>query len=173
MVDGVRWQLNPQNKEVLYNMVKTLIQGKKGIYLLGDHGSGKTEMMNAIITVNNQIQHHYDNLKHIYRHHYDVIYDDIRITGHAKIIQNMVKNIYIDDFLYQNRAAAKVFGNNDNVADLVITRCYELHKAGHRIYMTSNYGIKYMTENNYIHKGSADRIREMVEVYRWEGESMR
>jgi hypothetical protein len=39
--------------------------------------------------------------------------------------------------------------------------------------MSSNYGIKYMTENNYIHKGSADRIRKMVEVYRWEGESMR
>ena len=168
--------MHPDNVEVIYQIVGQVVsseKNKKGIYLVGDHGTGKTEFFNVLLNTVRKWAFSFDNLQYIYTHRYDQIYDDIRITGSPAILYNMRRTIYIDDFLYQNRVTAKVWGNTDNVADLVITRCYELFKEGHSIYMTSNYGPKFMEENQYIHKGSADRMHEMMTMLTWSGDSLR
>jgi hypothetical protein len=167
---------HPDNVPVIYDIILQIVstdKPSKGIYLVGDHGSGKTEFMNVLKGTILPLSHHYDNLSYIFAHSYDRLYDGIRTSGDIGLIQNLKNSIYIDDFLYQNRSTAKIYGNVDSVADLIITRAYELHKSGHNIYMTSNYGPKYMVESGYIHKGSADRLHEMMNIINWSGDSLR
>lgn len=173
--------IHPDNKDTIYDMLRlitgdpdTTLNRRKGIYLTGNHGSGKTEIMQHIITCMTAASHRYKNIRRPQIHMYDHLYDAIRNTGNTdSLYKNVIRNVYIDDFLYQQRSVAKVYGNTDSVPDLIITRCYELYKYGYRLYMTSNYGPKYMHDNGYIHSGSYDRLREMCNIVEWKGESLR
>ncbi len=169
-----RIYIHPDNNQKIYDIIKCIVsETNKGILLVGDHGTGKSEFMKVLTETINLCASKYDNITRIYTHSYDRIYDAIRSTGDIGHIQNLKRSIYIDDLCYQSRSMAKVWGNNDSVADLVITRCYELYKAGHRILMTSNYGPSHMVENGYIHPGSADRLHEMMTKVIWSGDSLR
>ena len=173
--------IHKENKETLYDMLRlivgdpeTTLTTRKGIYLTGNHGSGKTEVMNHIMRCMTVASHKCSNISKPYTHSYDQLYDTLRNTGSTDhLYKNVIRNVYIDDFLYQQRAVAKVYGNTDSVPDLIITRCYELYKYGYKIYMSSNYGPRYMLDNGYIHPGSYDRLREMCNIVTWEGESLR
>ena len=173
--------IHPDNKDTIYDMLRlitgdadTTLTHRKGIYLTGNHGSGKTEIMQHIITCMTRASHRHKNISKPYSHSYDQLYDTLRNTGNTDhLYKNLIRTVYIDDFLYQKRALAKVYGNTDSVPDLIITRCYELFKHGHKIYMSSNYGPQYMMDNGYIHPGSYDRLREMCNIIQWKGDSLR
>ena len=168
-----RIYIHEDNNQKIYDIIQSIVdQQPKGVYLVGDHGSGKSEFM-RVLTETINMTARFDNIHRIYTHSYDRIYDAIRATGDIGHIQNLKNSIYLDDLCYQSRSMAKIWGNNDSVADLIITRAYELYKAGHRIMMTSNYGPEFMMKEGYIHKGSADRIYEMMSVVVWSGASLR
>lgn len=173
--------IHPDNVSTLYDILHCIVGDtgytltpRKGIYLTGNHGSGKTEVMKHIMMCMIAASHKCSNIRKPHLHSYDVLFDVIRQkANNDHLYSNVRYTVYIDDFLYQKRAVAKVYGNTDSVPDLIITRCYELFKHGHKIYMSSNYGPQYMMDNGYIHPGSYDRLREMCNIIQWQGDSLR
>jgi hypothetical protein len=169
-----RIYMHEDNVNVIYDIVKCILETKnKGIMLVGAHGSGKSQFIDMLLKTNNLLSLTCDNLKIINTYKYHQIHDEARITCKIDHINNINKSVYIDDLCYQDRSIAKGYGNHDNIPDLIITRCYDLYKSGHRIIMTSNYGPDFMLESGFIHEGSADRLYEMMTKMIWSGDSLR
>lgn len=175
-----RFYIHANNRVRLYNIVRCILgdtsgdyDTRKGIYLMGDNGTGKSFLMEHLFKAITSLSYYYDNLRPISQNTYNALYERTRKANDLTIISDLTGSFYIDDYVYQRRYDAKIYGNTDRISDLIITRCYDLYKQGHRTYLTSNYGPKYLYENGMIEKGSYDRCMEMYNLVNWEGESMR
>lgn len=141
----------------------------KGIYIYGAHGSGKTDFVINLTNTCKVLSSKYDNINKWHPHAYNAIYEHLRSGAGFNRAINLRENVFLDDFLYQDRNAARLFGNQDNVADMIVTRLYELHKTGYRHILTSNLP----PDEIDMHPGSMDRMNEMFNFVFWEGESLR
>lgn len=164
----------PENISKIHEVIKYWsndptgkLDPKKGLWIFGTYGCGKTEFMNTLISFVNS----YDGgIKTV---NYDTIFDDVRNAKDVTPVHRHINHLcYIDDIAYQNRHAVKLYGNNDNVIDLIITRCYEFVNRG-RYFVTSNYTPGELLELQMIHPGTYDRIRQLFNVIEWKGESLR
>lgn len=148
----------------------------KGLYIYGKHGSGKTDFVLTLVNTMTVLSRKYDNIFKFKPYSYNAMYEAIRSGNIDILTRKESQNIYMDDFLYQDKNEARVYGNNDRVADLVVTRMYELFKAGYMHIMTSNYPYNQINQdedNPNLHPGSMDRLTEMFNFIYWKGESLR
>lgn len=146
----------------------------KGIYIYGQHGSGKTDFMLLVVNTMTVLSRKYNNIQTFKPVAYNGIYDAMRM-GRIPEINHGSRNYYIDDFLYQDRNEARVYGNQDRVADNVVTRLADLHKARYIHILTSNYPLDQINteEKENLHPGSMDRMNEMFNFIFWSGDSLR
>jgi hypothetical protein len=155
--------------EYITNADTNTINPNKGLYIFGTFGNGKTDFTLILTQTINVLAPKYRNLSKYHIMSYNAIYEGIRDTGSIDKANDIKRAVYLDDFLYQDRNTARVYGNTDNVADIVTSRLYDLHKAGHRHIMTSNVP----PDKIPLHPGSIDRINEMFNFIFWEGKSLR
>lgn len=175
-----------KNKNTLDNICKYLAgeEGafdlQKGLYFYGRIGSGKTDLCLVITQMINVLSRTYSNVPKYKILAYDALYNNIRESGNINsLTQNFSGNVYLDDLLYQDRNKCHVYGNEDYVADLVITQLYRLHKLNYRHILTSNYPFEVKSDpeakslKKVLHPTSFDRMKEMFNLVLWDGESLR
>lgn len=146
-----------------------MLSPMKGLYIYGQHGSGKTDFTLNLTNTCKVLSRKFDNVQKYHPYAYNAIYESLRSGADFNTALRIQENVYLDDFLYQDRNTAKIFGNQDNVADMVVTRLYDLHKCGYRHIITSNMPPDQID----MHPGSIDRMNEMFNFIFWEGKSLR
>lgn len=147
----------------------------KGLYICGGHGSGKTLLATFIQTIFTQGQSFgYTQLRPYSWISYDDIYSAIRYTASDEILKRITTSQIIDDYVYQGRSLAKVYGNDDYVADLVISKIdRKITGTVHRAIITSNYTPSYLLDNTIIHPGTYSRIGGLFNILAWTGQDHR
>jgi predicted ATPase len=167
---------HPVNTEMVKEIAKWItgdLSGSlnpiKGLYIYGRHGSGKTDFSINLINTAKVLSQTYSNVPKFKPYSYNAIYEAIRSGSDIIDLVKDQSNLVIDDFLYQDRNEAKIFGNTDRVADIIVTKMYDLHKSGYLHIVTSNYPPDQID----MHPGSIDRMNEMFNYIFWEGESLR
>ena len=146
----------------------------KGLWLWGRFGSYKTDFMTTLLTVHNVLSPKYNNLSKINLVTYDDIYEKCRKEGNTDPIEKMVKGYtYIDDFFYQERSTALIYGNSDKIAERIITRIDKIHKLGYTCLVTSNYNLDTLSENFNFHPGTISRLSGSFTFVPWHGEDGR
>lgn len=173
--------VHPENQQTIKDIaawacgdINGNLNPAKGLYIYGQHGSGKTDFMLIVVNTINVLSKKYINFQHFKPVSYNGIYEAMR-TGRTPEINHGARNYFIDDFLYQDRNEARVYGNQDRVADNVVTRLSDLHKAGYIHVITSNYPFDQINteEKENLHPGSMDRMNEMFNFVFWAGDSLR
>lgn len=173
--------IDQKNDVKIMAVIKWVIQDpagpldiKKGLWICGPYGSGKTEFVKNIVLAANVAHFKFNNIRYFENRAYDHIYDNTRIQGNPDFIYQLPPACYyVDDLGYQDRVTAKLYGNTDNVLDILLTRLHGMHKNGFYHIATSNKTPGGMAENNLIHPGSYDRIQEMFNIVSWGGNSLR
>lgn len=167
---------HPQNVEMIRHIAKWItgditgdLNPTKGLYIYGRHGSGKTDFTITLTNVAKVLARTYTNVSKFQPYSYNAVYESIRSGSDIIDVIRGRSNLALDDFLYQDRNEARVFGNDDRVADIIVTKMYDLHKAGYIHIVTSNYPPDQID----MHPGSIDRMNEMFNYIFWEGESLR
>ena len=141
----------------------------KGLYIYGPHGTGKTFITEII--------------RELYRWipgipyqwiSYDDIYSSIRYNNNDEILKNLTYTQIIDDYAYQGRSLAKVYGNDDYVADLVISKLdRKISGRPHRCIITSNYDPDFLRDSAIIHPGTYSRIKGLFNLVPWKSDDHR
>lgn len=175
-------KFHPKNaSETIPNVIRYMIGSDqssysltKGLWIWGRFGSGKTDFVLTLLRVHNTLASRYSNLSKIKIVSYNAIYEQCRSEGNTEPINKMIKGYtFIDDFFYQERSAAKIFGNTDNIAELVITRIDQLHKSGYSCLVTSNYDLDTLSSKFDLHPGSISRLSGSFNFIPWHGDDMR
>lgn len=164
--------VHPENAEKINQIISYLVgdnstlNPKKGIWLCGWYGSGKTVFMMALVRfINIKMKSGINIIR------YNDLYNKVRIEESIEPVNRTIKShCFIDDMAYQERVSVKSYGNNDNVLENIITRLYALRCT---YFATSNFTPYELLEKGLIKPGDYDRMNEMFNVIEWHGESLR
>ena len=142
---------------------------KKGIWLEGKTGSGKTFLMDAIIDTNNRFHAlGCSNVQKINRTSYYNISIDIEKSQKLHVIDQSIQgSCFIDDYYYRGEPMVQIYGKSHNLAELIVERWEYLRQ--YRPYTTSNFSIDDIRKNG-VYPASVSRLYGLFETIVWEGD---
>jgi hypothetical protein len=164
--------IHPKNKGKIDNMIRLLLSDdRRGICLMGSTGTGKTMLMRALIAVNNKyVSMGCINVRRINTTAYYDISLDIEKHKELNVIDRSIQgSTFIDDFYYRGDAIVRVWGKEQNVAELIIERCHHQQERGHRMYMTSNFDPDDIAQAG-TWGPSMSRYKGMMHFIEWSGD---
>jgi predicted ATPase len=153
---------------------------KKGIYLVGDTGSGKSFMLKDVIKslttkyrMNSYQIHKYSKIMRDYECEGSKILESFGPikTSFGGIIREETKVIYIDDFLSTGSEINR-FGNTINFADQLIDLRYDaFEQDGKKTHFSANFYPQKMSE--FLDERSTSRLSQMCNFIELTGEDWR
>lgn len=164
--------LNRNNIGQIIDIVMDTKQ-KKGAYICGNTGRGKTFIMDCITAViDKYVSIGVSNVRPIHKvSHYD-IYLAIEKSQSLAVIDKEIsghKDIYLDDYSYKGDPYVHIYGKQHNLNEIIIERCHYLYERGRRIWMTSNFSLDDISRSG-CYPASMSRLRGMVSEKLWHGE---
>lgn len=115
-------------KEIIRNLIKYFLNDgtgkydiKKGIYMYGFYGSGKTQLLQLFQAFTNLLNYNkFDKIN------YKILNDKIKIQG-IKAAENISKynNLFVDDLGFLNESKINSFGNTYDLLMSIVNERYE------------------------------------------------
>lgn len=174
---------NILNYEILYyyfvkNEIKCKELGmdlKKGLWIYGEVGSGKTIAMKVFQEFCAFTPHLSNRRFSIYW--FQKIKKEYEDKEKRKFISELygydaMKDICFDEFL--RKGNVKDFGVNENLSEMLIDERYErFANDGFKTYITTNIPPLYAQENNMMDERTLDRCSQMFNIIEWKGGTKR
>jgi len=163
----------------------------KGLYIFGDYGTGKTELLFSLSEFSRLFHKRFSNVRKWapikeYKKLFSQVKDGKKINYcYTPNANNNFKIVSIDDLGFKDVAEVKHFGNSTNVIDEIVTQRYTLWRNSTRGHNASRNRLKElhltnMTSNLPIDKiaqdygnGVSSRIEDMCNIIFWDGENHR
>lgn len=148
---------------------------KKGLWIFGDVGCGKTIAMKVFQDFCGYNQHLGSRRFSMYW--FQKVKKDYEDKERRKYFTESYgydakKDICFDEFL--KRANIKDFGIIENIAEMIIDERYErFMNDGFITHITTNYPPTYVAENKLLDVRTLDRCTQMFNIIEWKGGSKR